>query len=142
MDCHSKALDLLARREHSCKELQLKLAKRGYGHEEIQLVVQALQQSNLQSDERFSQSYVRYRAGQGFGPNRIRQELSARHVSQSLIESSLYEQEIDWIEQARMAKWKKFGSKIPEEFEEKIKQLKFLQYRGFESGQLPEIMGD
>ena len=140
VDCRNKALELLSRREHSCNELQLKLTKRGYGLDEIQNVLQALIEAGLQSDARFSQSYVRLRASKGFGPSRIRQELHLRQISDELIENSLFAQEIDWIAQARMAKCKKFGRELSEEFAEKIKQMKFLQYRGFESVQIHDCL--
>ncbi len=139
-DCRNKALELLSRREHSCSELQLKLAKRGYDADEISQVLNAMIEAGLQSDARFSESYVRLRASKGFGPSRIRQELLMRQISEELIDLSLFAQEIDWIAQARMAKCKKFGRDLPEEFAEKIKQMKFLQYRGFDTVQIQDCV--
>jgi regulatory protein len=50
-----KAMDLLARREHSEQELRQKLKSRGYEFETIDEVVQGLKSDCLLSDERFFQ---------------------------------------------------------------------------------------
>jgi regulatory protein len=58
----SKALSLLARREHSRKELQTKLLQRGYSEEEVAQAVDWASTHQLQSDERFKQSLIRRRS--------------------------------------------------------------------------------
>ena len=38
---------------------------------------------------------------------------------------------VDWLKLAVIARTKKYGNEIPVEQKEKAKQLRFLQYRGF-----------
>ena len=84
-------MDCLARREHSFYELQQKLVKKfpDAPAERITTVLEVLKSENLQSDERFVESYVRYRKNRGFGCLHIRSDLSSRRVSESLIDSYL-----------------------------------------------------
>ena len=58
MECRKKAMDLLARREHSRLELERKLTSRDYEAEEINATIEQLVADNLQSDSRFSEAYV------------------------------------------------------------------------------------
>jgi regulatory protein len=69
------ALNLLTRREHSLKELttklQLKYSDSYFGM--IEDVLNALKASNLQSDRRFAESFLRSRVCKGQGQYRIEQ---------------------------------------------------------------------
>jgi len=87
------ALNLLARREHSKKELVEKLRARGY-ESNVEAVIEDLAEKNLQSNERFAESYTRARAAKGYGPLRITEELKLRGVSRDAIQSAL--QTMDW----------------------------------------------
>jgi regulatory protein len=42
----------------------------------------------------------------------------------------------DWQQLAREIRLKKFGAERPVDFKEKARQMRFLQYRGFESDQI------
>ncbi len=72
---------MLARREHSGKELQAKLRAKGYPEELTGEVVAALTREGLASDERFAEALVNVRRARGYGPLRIRHELEQRCVS-------------------------------------------------------------
>ncbi len=41
-------------------------------------------------------------------------------------------QKIDWVEQAYQLKVKKFGEEVEKDPKLKAKQMRFLQYRGFD----------
>ena len=93
------AMDLLARREHSRAELADKLRRRfEVDAELIEPVLDQLRADNLQSDERFTEAYVRYRRSRGVGPLLIRQELRARKVDPELLESHLDISSEQWLE--------------------------------------------
>jgi regulatory protein len=77
LDC---ALRLLTRREHSTKELSDKLKQKGFPQEEISDVIESCQRLNLQSDQRFTEHYVRWRIRQGYGPLKISHELRVRGI--------------------------------------------------------------
>lgn len=71
----SKAVSLLARREHSQIELKNKLLQRGYDPAEVVEAVEWAQSHQFQSDERFKLSLFRRRAST-FGDRAIASELS------------------------------------------------------------------
>ena len=129
-DVQHSALTLLQRREHSVMELRRKLLQREFAADHVDAVLQSLREQGLQSDARYAECYLRSRAEKGYGPMRIRQELRQRGVNEDLIGQTLAVAEYDWSEQARKVLAKKFGQPA-EDFAEKAKQLKFLQYRGF-----------
>ena len=76
------------------------------------------------------------RINQGKGPVRIRQELGERDLDAGLIDVVLDDVAADWYALARQIREKKFGPGLPRDFKEKARQMRFLQYRGFESGHI------
>jgi regulatory protein len=133
------AMNLLARREHSATELTRKLRSKGYVGETVEQVIAQLQQENLLSDARFAENYVRYRRAKGFGPLRIQQELKERGVDEALIDANLEKDSEVWLQRAAEVREKRFGGKKPQDYKEKAKQLRFLQYRGFANEQLTQL---
>lgn len=63
----ARAVNLLARREHSQEELRTKLRKAEFEIDEINVVIQKLAKIDLQSDLRFAENYLHYRSQRGFG---------------------------------------------------------------------------
>lgn len=133
-----QAVSYLARREHSALELRRKLEKAGFDPADIEHVLSQLQQADLQSDERFSESYVRSRINRGYGKTRIRMELQERGVADELIKDSLQQAEVDWFALAAEVRSKRFGEQDPEDFKSRAKQQRFLQYRGFSHDEITE----
>ena len=131
-----KAMDYLARREHGAEELTRKLEAAGFETETARDAVARLAEEGLQDDRRFIENFVMSRIGQGKGPVRIRDELSRRGHGTSLIEEVLDAAGTDWFELAREVRTKKFGSAPPADFKGKARQMRFLQYRGFDSAQI------
>ena len=89
-------------------------------------------EQGLQSDDRFAGAFVQSRINQGKGPVRIRLDLSQRGVSDAVIEMALEASAADWHGLAREVRERKFGPGEPADFKAKAKQMRFLQYRGFE----------
>ena len=133
-------MDLLARREHSRWELRRKLTVAGATGHLADEVLDALEEEGLLSDARFAESFVAVRAEKGQGPVRIAQELDRLGVDEALIEDALDESEVDWYELAAAVRLKKFGKKIPTDFPSRAKQMRFLEYRGFDSDQITAAM--
>ncbi|CAA0083317.1 Regulatory protein RecX [BD1-7 clade bacterium] len=132
-------MNLLARREHSVKELNRKLRER-FPHTEIrQEALLKLTCEGLQSDRRFSENYWRWRAGKGFGPLRIRQELRQRGVDDSDISHGREEAGIDWHAMIYRQFEKKYDGVAPSSIEEKARYVRFFQYRGFSSDLIREL---
>jgi len=135
-----KAMDFLARREHASDELVRKLVKGGFDGDIAQDAVSELTREGLQSDGRFVESFIQSRANQGKGPVRIRAELSQRGVAESAMRQAMEAADIDWFALARAARGQKFGDSAPADYKEKARQMRFLQYRGFDSEQIAAAM--
>ena len=61
MDAYEKAISLLSLREHTEKEIRLKLDAKGYQDPEIDSAVARIRQEGYLSEERFAESYIRSR---------------------------------------------------------------------------------
>ena len=133
------AMNLLAQRECSRRELVRKLAHLSDDSSMIDDVLDRLESERLLSDERFVENFVRSRIGKGHGPMRITQDLRQKGVDSEVIVLALDEAEIDWFEQAEAIRLKKFGDELPAEPKEKARQIRFLQYRGFPAGVVMEL---
>ena len=133
-----RAMNFLARREHSVHELIQKLVKAEFEIDDITNVITRLTEQDLQSDQRFAENYTRYRSNRGFGSQKIRQELKERGVAVDLINDALEQQNIDWFAIAVTVRSKRFGEQNPDDFKERAKQQRFLQYRGFTHEQINE----
>jgi regulatory protein len=136
IEARKKAMDLLARREHARAELELKLASAGFDTEVAEEAVQKLVDEGLQSDRRFVESFVQSRIRQGKGPVRIHADLGQRGIAAGLVDEILEQAGEDWYALAREVRAKKFSPSVPAEFRDKARQMRFLQYRGFEPDQV------
>lgn len=95
-----------------------------------------LAREGLQSDRRYAETYLDSRARKGYGPVRIRQELRERGIADSLIDESLDASALDWTAVLAAVRDKKFGGAPPADFNERARQSRFLQYRGFSAEQI------
>lgn len=139
-EARKKAMDFLARREYGREELVKKLANGGFDRDVSAAAVAVLSDEGLQDDRRFAENFLQSRIGQGKGPVRIEMELAERGLNSATIADVIAESEQDWFELARDVRSKKFGRKAPVEFAAKAKQMRFLQYRGFEQAQIQAAM--
>lgn len=133
-------MNLLARRDHSASELKRKLAARGVEPAEIDAALGQLTEDGLLSDERFATSYARQRSARGYGPRRVAEELRQRGLSSEEVNSAICTDEIDWYEIANEVWRKKFGTPA-RDAKEKSKQIRFMQYRGFDHEQTRYALG-
>jgi regulatory protein len=140
-DIRRAAMDLLARREHSNRELRHKLQRRFGDTPLIEEALARLAEENLQSDERYAGSYVRQRAARGYGPVRIRQEMRERGLDKPAIATALERAQLDWRELAAEVSRKKFGETPPGDASEQARRLRFLHYRGFDADDVRDLLG-
>ena len=134
------AMDYLARREHSFYELTQKLNKK-FPESDSDLLVEVLdtlKADNLQSDERFTESYVRYRKSRGFAYLHIRADLAGRRVSETIIGKYLIKTDEHWQISADQLVAKKLRSQEPLSFGSKVhrKLSRFLVSRGFSPAEI------
>ena len=139
-DIRKKLLDLLSRREHSKYELLTKLKLRVESKSSLEEEINKLSTENLQSDLRFSESYIRSRYNSGFGPIRIKYDLSVRRVKESVVLDAFNEIDLDWVEKLKKEKIKKYGNSSSENMQELSKRIKFFIQRGFEKEMINKVI--
>ena len=128
---YSKALGLLARREHSRRELKLKLRQRGYEGGEASEAIDRLGEQQYQDDERFAGSLIRSRVAQGYGPMRVRAELKSHGLADARIRALLDEADVDWTAHAAAQLKRRFGGGSAPDHDERARRAQFLLRRGF-----------
>lgn len=136
---YATALRLLARREHSELELRHKLAARKFTDAVINAVLVGLLDEGLLSNRRFTEIYVRGRFERGYGPARIQAGLRERGIDGDLMEQALAELSQLWIDSAARQRNKRFGCRVPDEYRARVKQMRFLQQRGFTGEQIRAV---
>ncbi|QHH94892.1 regulatory protein RecX [Acinetobacter gyllenbergii] len=128
----SYAFALLTRRDYSQAELITKLNQYAINPEEVVKLVEELAQQNYQSDQRVAELTLASQLRKGKGLQRIKQALKAKQLDTGLITEEL--QDVDWLNQAYQLKLKKFGQEVATDPKIKARQIRFLQYRGFDMG--------
>ena len=139
---HTAAITLLARRDHSTADISRKLKERGFTAEAISAALLRLNDSNTVNDARYGQNFAVFRARRGQGPARIRNDLRRSGLKDEEIETAVKtgEDVPDFIAQAQEARRRKFGSEIPNDWKEKSRQARFLQYRGFSTDHIRAVL--
>jgi regulatory protein len=123
-DSYNKCLKYLVRREYSQFELQQKLSLEGFDSDIISETLERLKNEKLQSDERFSEMFIRTRVNQGKGDILIKQQLKQKGIE--YVDLSDY----DFYALTKEVQRKKYAS-LPTTAKEKAQQIRFLQSRGF-----------
>ncbi|MDA0279214.1 MAG: regulatory protein RecX [Proteobacteria bacterium] len=138
------AMDYLARREHSLFELMQKLSKKfpETDKELLLEVLETLKSEKLQSDERFTEAYVRYRKSRGFAYLHIKADLAGRRVSDRLITKHLLVDDEDWQRTAQQLVVKKLRHQESPSYGSKLhrKLTRFLESRGFASTEIRKAL--
>ena len=123
---------MLARREHSRHELTHKLA--GADREELSALLDEFETKNWLSDRRFAESYVAdHRRREG--AVKLAQALRQRGIADALIADVLSELNTRHDDDSEVARarnvWQKKFASPPSSQQERAKQMRFLQGRGF-----------
>lgn len=136
----ASAIAQLARRDFATSELRLKLESQGYDKALVAALIAELTEERTLDDARYAEHYVAYHAERGYGPLRIAADLRSLGVPDPLIDSALGTGP-DWRQLAQEVRTRKFGAETPEEWAEKTRQARFLQYRGFSSDHIRAATG-
>lgn len=123
------AYRLLGRREYSIFELDRRLRQKWPEAEGIGDLIAALSEEDLVSDERYTESFVRFRVQRFQGPLKIKAALRAKGVSDSLISQELDARAEEWPELA--AQWLERQHPGEIDFDAKKKYYRRLMSRGF-----------
>ena len=116
----SRALGLLARREHSRVELQRKLCPHTQDAQELIDLLDDFTRRGWLSDARFAEALVHDKQAK-FGTSRLAYELRERGVEESIIRDQLAELKDTELERARQVWQSKFGV-FPEDAKARAKQ--------------------
>lgn len=84
-----RAIDLLSRRSYSSKDLYDRLVQKGEEPQRTAACIRWLQDNRLLDDESYAAAVVRHYSAKGYGPARIRQELSRRGIEKELRDEAL-----------------------------------------------------
>ena len=141
-DIRLVAMNLLSRREHSLGELRQKLRRHCEDETQVETQLQKLVDENLQSDDRYAESFARQRAQRGYGPARVRQEMREKGVGDIAIARAFESAQLDWWALAEAAFRKKFGEPGRVDMKEKSRRIRFMQYRGFSTDHYQHLIGD
>ncbi|MDN6275523.1 regulatory protein RecX [Psychrobacter sp.] len=144
----------LSRREYGRDELKQKLVDKKQDPIKIDALLDEFAEKGYQSDYRTTLMLIRENIRKGRGRGRIKQEFYRKKIAMpsnidELIDMANTEADefsefvddsednlvegVDWLKLAVTARTKKYGDDIPIEAKDKARQLRFLQYRGFQS---------
>ena len=127
----AQAIRLLARRDHSRKELCIKLCAWGHAMPAINAAVAELADAGLQSDSRFVEGFVRSALARGQGEIKIRAALRQRGIDDDMAAPHLELDDAQWREFAAAALVKRFGTTLAEDRATRAQRTRFLAQRGF-----------
>jgi regulatory protein len=134
-------LNWLTRRDYSRHEILIKLKTKGYSPKDSESVVTELVQTGLIDEHRFIENYIYWRRGKGYGPLRISMELQARGLTSDVIAERLQITDNAWFTEARKVWHKHFKGRLPDNFKDRAKQMRFLQYRGYTREHIESVFG-
>lgn len=132
----SAAMDLLTGREFSRAELAKKLDKLFDSDPAIASELDRLQEEGLQSDQRFTEAFLRSRIYRGHGLARIRLDVRQKGIGDDLFNAAVEATDTDWFRLAREVADRKFGRSPATEQKDRARRMRFLQYRGFNFDQI------
>lgn len=140
-DLRRKAIGLLARREHSRRELKRKLGRRAC-RDLVDSVVDALAEEGLQSDARCAEMIVYARIERGHGPLRIRSDLREAGIDGETTDLLLEAESEHWDERLRTLIDRRFRGEAPKDARDWSRRARFLASRGFPEGLVRRALGD
>lgn len=143
---YNRALDLLAARAYSTKELRRKLVQKGVPTEEADAVIDRLTETGLLDDARYALAFARTKLlGPGASARRIKQELARKGVTGELateaIDQVVADEEIDTREVVLRAARKKLatmGDLDPITLRRRL--YSFLARRGYDQDEIQSVV--
>ena len=138
MTLRERALNLLARREHSRAELARKLAPH-VEDEDLDSLLDDLEREKLLSNARYAEMLAHARSGR-HGSLRLKADLRDKGVPAEVMASTLAEARKHDLDAARAIWLKKFGEQ-PRDAAERAKQMRFLAGRGFPPDVVRRVVG-
>jgi regulatory protein len=132
------AYRLLGRREYSIFELGQRIGQKWPDATDVDVLIDALVAENLLSDERYVESFVRFRLQRFQGPLKIKADLRSKGIADFLISRELETRSHEWSDLA--AQWLERQHPGVIDFDAKKKYYRRLTGRGFTHDQAMDAL--
>jgi regulatory protein len=133
-----RALRFLARREHSRRELERKLAPHAESPAELQSLLDDLEGKKQLCDRRYAEGRARVLARK-YGAARIEHDLRAHGVAGEAADAAALDARATEFDRAREVWRRKFGQAAAN-IKERARQARFLQGRGFSAEVINRVL--
>jgi len=140
MSLKGRALQLLARREHSRAELERKLAAHVHDGDDLSAVLDALEQRGYISAARVAESLVHRKAAR-LGAARLAHEMRGKGLDEDTVRAALAQLRGSELPRARAVWQRRFGTP-PASPQERLKHMRFLLARGFAADVAAQVLRD
>jgi len=137
--CLASAQKSLAMREHSKFQLINKLKNKSFDTDTINSVLEHLHNSGFQSDERYTEEYIRYRQNSGYSYEKIVYELKSNGISSDVININLCKFSDDYDVLFEFAKLK-IRDRDLEEQKVLARHINNFKARGFENSIILKVI--
>lgn len=130
-----RALGLLAVRERSRRQVELRLLRGGFEREEVERTLERLIEAGLLDDQRFATGLAAHHRGRGAASRAVRSRLAAAGVSRDTAERAVAAGEGD--DEARALEVAKARARSLQRLEPSVahrRLVAFLQRRGYDGG--------
>lgn len=130
---------LLARRDYGKEELIERLKRYALDPDEAVRLAEEMEGKRYIDDQRVANSILRNEIGKGCGPRKVQMVLKNKKIESTEVNEKL--KDIDWFKEAYDLKVRKFGADVAQDQKIKAKQIRFLQYRGFDLDLIFKVVG-
>ena len=136
LECKNSAFRLLARRQHSRREVEQKLVMKGYSNRIVERVTEHLLINNFLDDKLFAENFIKYKIARKYGFNKIKAQLFEKGIEKTVIThfELLYSQDKKIESSALVLAEKKIESikrKETDRTKIRAKLYNYLMMRGF-----------
>ena len=139
--CLNLAKRYLAMREHSQFQIYNKLVNKNLGLDLINKVLKDLQDAGFQSDERYTQEYIRYRQNTGYSSRKIIYELESNGISSELINNNAHYFIDDRDILSELVKYKILDKDISDQ-KVLMKLINHFRSKGFDNNIILEVINN
>lgn len=140
------ALGMLGKRNHTAFELERKLLQRGFEKELVRKIILKCSESQFIDDKNYGRLYIAELIRRGYGPHRIRYEMSKKGLATHFVDELFAEENIEKNERAMcekvLAKKNKIVPANKDRQKRKALLQRFLLSRGFSISIISDLIGE
>lgn len=129
---------LLARRDYAKNELIERLQRYAADPEEAVALAEEMESRDYVNDGRVAKLLFSSEVSKGRGPRKIAEVFKSKKLDMDHLGDAVAEN--DWVKVAYELKVRKFGKVVAKDPKEKARQIRFLQYRGFDFDVISKVI--